>query len=274
MSDSPLPNEGDKNAPADAEVTTPATPPEPAAAPAPEVAPEAESAPAPEAPPNNPNITCKRCGTVTNWNPYCPTCGAYLEFMGVPSWSPTEVTSTVPEPKPPAPEPIEPAVVVEPAETPTPDASSEAEPLPADAPRHRFHGLHLGHHQDDAADDDAVDDGAVDDDSAIWKRLKVVFLGNGRSGKTSILRAMAKKPLQLDQQSTRGVTVDAFAEDLKPGFGRKWRHGFDLELSFWDFAGQLEYSAAHDFFLSSRQAVYVIVFSVVDDRDSQIHQVA
>ena len=165
MSDSPLPNEGDKNAPADAEVTTPATPPEPAAAPAPEVAPEAESAPAPEAPPNNPNITCKRCGTVTNWNPYCPTCGAYLEFMGVPSWSPTEVTSTVPEPKPPAPEPIEPAVVVEPAETPTPDASSEAEPLPADAPRHRFHGLHLGHHQDDAADDDAVDDGAVDDDS-------------------------------------------------------------------------------------------------------------
>ena len=46
------------------------------------------------------------------------------------------------------------------------------------------------------------------------------------------------------------------------------------EITYWDFAGQLEYSAAHDFFLSSRQAVYVIVFSVVDDRDSQIHQVA
>ncbi len=155
MSDSPLPNEGGENAPADAEVTTPATPPEPAAA----------ADPAPEAPPSNPNITCKRCGTVTNWNPYCPTCGAYLEFMGVPSWSPTEVTSTVPEPKPPAPEPIEPAVVVEPAETPTPDASSEAEPLPADEPHHHFHGLHFGHHEDDAVDDGS---GPVDTKPIPW----------------------------------------------------------------------------------------------------------
>jgi len=169
MSDSPLPNEGGENAPADAEVTTPATPPLAAAAPEAEPSPEAEPAPAPEAPPSNPNITCKRCGTVTNWNPYCPTCGAYLEFMGVPSWSPTEVTSTVPEPKPPAPEPIEPAVVVEPAETQTPDASREAEPLPADEPHHHFHGLHFGHH-DDAVDDDsgAVDDGPVDTKPIPW----------------------------------------------------------------------------------------------------------
>ncbi|MCX6424648.1 MAG: zinc ribbon domain-containing protein [Actinobacteria bacterium] len=171
MSDSPLPNEGGENAPADAEVTTPAAPPEPAAAadpapavdpetdadPAPDTDPAPESAPAPEAPPSNPNITCKRCGTVTNWNPYCPTCGAYLEFMGVPSWSPTEVTSTVPEPKPPAPEPTEPAEVVEPAETQTPEEPVEAVPLPADEPHHHFHGLHFGHHEDDAVDDGPVD---------------------------------------------------------------------------------------------------------------------
>lgn len=165
MSDSPLPNEGGENASADAEVTTPATPPGSTAAadPAPAVAPETdadpapESAPAPEAPPSNPNITCKRCGTVTNWNPYCPTCGAYLEFMGEPSWSPTEVTSTVPEPKPPAPEPIEPAEVVEPAETQTPEEPVEAVPLPTDEPHHHFHGLHFGHHEDDGVDDGPVD---------------------------------------------------------------------------------------------------------------------
>ncbi len=177
MSDSPLPNEGGENAPADAEVATHATPPEPAAepapevapeaesAPAPEVAPEAESAPAPEAPPSNPNITCKRCGTITNWNPYCPTCGAYLEFMGVPSWSPTEVTSTVPEPKPPAPEPAEPVVVVEPAVTQTPEEPVETVPLPADEPHHRFHGLHLGHHDGDSGDDDS---GPVDTKPIPW----------------------------------------------------------------------------------------------------------
>jgi hypothetical protein len=87
-----------------------------------------------------------------------------------------------------------------------------------------------------------------------------------------MLRALAKKPLQLEQRSTRGVTVDAFAEDLKPGFADKWQHGFDLELSFWDFAGQLEYSAAHEFFMSSRQAVYVVVYSVLDDDESIMQQ--
>jgi GTPase SAR1 family protein len=102
--------------------------------------------------------------------------------------------------------------------------------------------------------------------------VQVVFLGNGRSGKTSMLRTLAKKPLQPDQLSTRGVTVDAFADDLKPGFADKRRHGFDLELSFWDFAGQLEYSAAHEFFMSMRQAVYVVVYSVLEDDESVMQQ--
>jgi GTPase SAR1 family protein/t-SNARE complex subunit (syntaxin) len=108
--------------------------------------------------------------------------------------------------------------------------------------------------------------------SVMWKRIKVVFLGNGRSGKTSILRTLARMPLQPDELSTRGVTVDAFAEHLKPNFFDKLNYDRDLELSFWDFAGQLEYSAAHEFFLSSRQAVYVAVYSVLDDSESIMQQ--
>ena len=95
-----------------------------------------------------------------------------------------------------------------------------------------------------------------------------MFLGNGRSGKTSMLRTLAKMPLKPDEKSTRGVTVNAFADDLKPGYFTKKKIGQDLELSFWDFAGQLEYSAAHEFFLSDRQAVYVVVYSVLDDDES------
>jgi GTPase SAR1 family protein len=87
-----------------------------------------------------------------------------------------------------------------------------------------------------------------------------------------MLRTLAKKSLQPDQLSTRGVTVDAFADDLKPNVFDKLRHGFDLQLSFWDFAGQLEYSAAHEFFMSTRQAVYVIVYSVLDDDESIMQQ--
>ena len=108
------------------------------------------------------------------------------------------------------------------------------------------------------------------------KRVKVLFLGNGRSGKTSLLRALAKQPLQpgdAGPDSTVGVSVDTLHQQLKPGFLRSVFQRLP-DITYWDFAGQLEYSAAHDFFLSSRQAVYVIIFSVMDDRDSQMHQVA
>ena len=104
------------------------------------------------------------------------------------------------------------------------------------------------------------------------KKCKVVFLGNGRSGKTSLLRALAKLPFNDDEASTQGVSVTHdFSEKLQPDFIRKCAGAPDLH--FWDFAGQLEYSAAHEFFMSNRQAVYVIIFSAVDDREAQVHQV-
>ena len=46
--------------------------------------------------PTEPNISCNRCGTLTTWNPYCPSCGAYLEFSGTPAWHPEEQLSTIP----------------------------------------------------------------------------------------------------------------------------------------------------------------------------------
>jgi hypothetical protein len=86
------------------------------------------------------------------------------------------------------------------------------------------------------------------------------------------LRTLAKKTLQADEQSTPGITVDAFSAELGPNLFDRARHGWDLELSWWDFAGQLEYSAAHEFFMSSRQALYVVVFSVLDEDEIIMQQ--
>jgi hypothetical protein len=108
------------------------------------------------------------------------------------------------------------------------------------------------------------------------RRVKVLFLGNGRSGKSSLLLALAKKPLQPDDvgpDSTIGISVNTLQQQLKPGFMKKLVERLP-EVTYWDFAGQLEYSAAHDFFLSTRQAVNVIIFSVMDSRDSRMQQVA
>ncbi len=109
------------------------------------------------------------------------------------------------------------------------------------------------------------------------KRVKVMFLGNGRSGKTSLLRTLAKKPLALGDPgppSTWGVDVDSLEDLLTPSKLDKLTNGGLPDISFWDFAGQLEYSAAHDFFMSHRQAVYVIIFSVAEERESQMNQVS
>jgi GTPase SAR1 family protein len=81
-------------------------------------------------------------------------------------------------------------------------------------------------------------------DAKPWRRLKVVFPVNGRSGKTSLLRALARLELDGDERSTRGVTVDSFADKLQPNVFDKLFAGVKLDLSFWDFAGQLEYSAS------------------------------
>ncbi len=103
--------------------------------------------------------------------------------------------------------------------------------------------------------------------------LQIVFLGNGRSGKTSILGTLAKKNLNPEERSTRGIEVDAHGLDAKTSMLSKRKMGFpDMELTWWDFAGQLEYSAAHQYFLSSRQALYAIVFSVQEDNESIMQQ--
>jgi GTPase SAR1 family protein len=115
------------------------------------------------------------------------------------------------------------------------------------------------------------------------KRVKVVLLGNGRSGKTSLLGSLKKLELDADCPSTKGVQVCPQDESDNLQSQRKLKSFAQFvgagisnlapEVTYWDFAGQLEYSATHDFFMSSRQAVYIIVFSVVEPPSSQADQV-
>jgi GTPase SAR1 family protein len=67
-----------------------------------------------------------------------------------------------------------------------------------------------------------------------------MVLGNGRSGKTSLLAALARCRFDPNIKSTLGVDADAYKKALRPGMRRRMRSG-ELEISFWDFAGQLEF---------------------------------
>jgi hypothetical protein len=81
---------------------------------------------------------------------------------------------------------------------------------------------------------------------------KVLILGEGGAGKTSLLRRLYLKNLNLPQEeeSTKGIDI--------------YRHEFinperkPFHLNVWDFGGQQIYHATHQFFLTKR-SLYILV---------------
>ena len=81
---------------------------------------------------------------------------------------------------------------------------------------------------------------------------KVLILGEGRAGKTSLLRRLYQPelPLPAEEATTKGIDIH--------------RHEFNGQadqsfwLNIWDFGGQQIYHATHQFFLTKR-SLYILV---------------
>jgi GTPase SAR1 family protein len=80
--------------------------------------------------------------------------------------------------------------------------------------------------------------------STSWHSMKLVVLGNGRIGKTTLLHTMLQllKPteLQLVKPCKIKSTIGIDCSQISLAGG---------EVSIWDFGGQMEYTATHQFFL-------------------------
>jgi internalin A len=81
---------------------------------------------------------------------------------------------------------------------------------------------------------------------------KMLILGEGGAGKTSLLRRLYEpgEPLPTEQETTKGIAIYRHEFDLKNG--RRFR------LNVWDFGGQQIYHATHQFFLT-RRSLYLLV---------------
>ena len=81
---------------------------------------------------------------------------------------------------------------------------------------------------------------------------KLLILGEGGAGKTSLLRRLYEpgQPLPTPQETTRGISI--FGHDFQLRSGRTFR------LNVWDFGGQEIYHATHQFFLT-RRSLYLLV---------------
>jgi Leucine-rich repeat (LRR) protein len=81
---------------------------------------------------------------------------------------------------------------------------------------------------------------------------KLLLLGEGSAGKTSLLRRLYQPglPLPLEEETTKGIDIHHHEFN--------GQHGQPFRLNVWDFGGQQIYHATHQFFLTKR-SLYVLV---------------
>lgn len=86
------------------------------------------------------------------------------------------------------------------------------------------------------------------------KRTKLMLVGLGEAGKTSLLNALRKNNHSEETRPTEvtdGINIKDWTIPLEDKTS--------LTYSMWDFAGQSVYYNTHQFFLTSR-AIYILVW--------------
>ena len=92
--------------------------------------------------------------------------------------------------------------------------------------------------------------------------VKVILVGRGGTGKTSIRKRLVDNRFDPKQQETPGIEIDHWKVDRKKD---------GIEAHLWDFAGQEITHATHQFFLTKR-SLYLLVLdgrSDSQDRDAE-----
>ncbi|MET7485486.1 COR domain-containing protein [Streptomyces sp. NPDC005538] len=84
---------------------------------------------------------------------------------------------------------------------------------------------------------------------------KIVVVGEGRAGKTSLLKAVRGEPFDRNENSTHGLSVG----DLCFPHPAPEHADVTMNLATWDFGGQEIYHATHQFFLTDR-SLFVLVW--------------
>ncbi|MCK6560498.1 hypothetical protein HUU39_13110 [candidate division KSB1 bacterium] len=84
---------------------------------------------------------------------------------------------------------------------------------------------------------------------------KLVLVGEGGVGKTTLLRALTGQEPRVGEPTTHGVKINIQALRLP----HPEKAGVNIQLNAWDFGGQEIYRVTHQFFFSKR-SVYLLVW--------------
>lgn len=81
---------------------------------------------------------------------------------------------------------------------------------------------------------------------------RVVFLGEGGAGKTSIIRRLHGENLRFDEPATPRVEIRQQQESV---------NNEEVRVHYWDFGGQVIMHATHQFFLREK-TIYIVVLDI------------
>jgi small GTP-binding protein len=97
------------------------------------------------------------------------------------------------------------------------------------------------------------------EDKIYLNEVKVLLVGQGEVGKTSLVKSIKGEKIDLHEPATHNINISAHPIPFK----RK-----NIKLNFWDFGGQDVMHSTHQFFLSKR-CIYMLVLDGRKDEDPE-----
>jgi small GTP-binding protein len=89
--------------------------------------------------------------------------------------------------------------------------------------------------------------------------VKVLLVGDGGSGKTSLMKRLLGQPFNPSEPQTHGINIQGWEVN---------ESGTIVHVHFWDFGGQQIMHATHQFFLSKR-SLYILVLDGRKEEDAE-----
>jgi internalin A len=85
--------------------------------------------------------------------------------------------------------------------------------------------------------------------------VKVILIGDGSSGKTSLVKRITNNDFDINESQTHGINITEYF----PSNSQK-----KIKINFWDFGGQDIMHATHQFFLSKR-SIYILLLNAREE---------